>query len=174
MAIIQCYGLFWGTDDVYWGQGNNAGALLGVPAAAKSSDPIDFRQQIGIYVLYAGHQIVYIGQAGSGRRKLFARLKEHHRRDDLAGRWDKFSWFGLRRPLNSGKLSVVKLRHSASLSTALNHIEAVLLSAAEPSHNKQSGRWGKEKGVYKYLQHRDDRLGPTQEEMIKEMWGRME
>jgi hypothetical protein len=39
--------------------------------------------------------MVYAGQVGSGNQKL-DRL-EQHRRDSLAGRWNKFSWFGLRR-----------------------------------------------------------------------------
>ena len=43
---------------------------------------VDFREQAGIYVLYAGSDIpslrvVYVGQAGRENDSLFARLREH-------------------------------------------------------------------------------------------------
>jgi hypothetical protein len=173
MAIIQSYGLFWDVENVYWGRGSNPGSLLGVPARARSSVPVDFREQIGIYVLYQDHRIVYVGQAGSGRKRLFKRLRDH-RKDHLANRWNKFSWFGLRRALASGELAAEKIRATASLNTALNHIEAVLISATEPSHNKQGGRFGKGTGVLKYIQYRDERLGPTEKQMLRDLWQRIE
>ena len=50
----------------------------------------DFREQIGIYVLFDKDLApVYIGQAGSGKRRLFARLNEHET-DDLWNRWEYF------------------------------------------------------------------------------------
>ena len=84
------------------GAGRHAGSLLGVPTGARKTEPIDFRTQAGIYVLYFGHERVYFGQAGSGKQMLFNRLRTH-RKDQLAGRWDKFSWFGLCGVLGSGK-----------------------------------------------------------------------
>ena len=169
MAIIQSYGLFWSVDDVYWGKGSQAGSLLGVPARARSSTPCDFRQQVGIYVLYSNHDIIYVGQTGARNQKLFRRLRKH-RRDDLAGRWNRFSWFGLRRVLANGSLSSEKLRAGASVGAALDHIEAVLIAATEPALNRQGGRFGKKKGVLKYLQHRDPRLGPTNDQMLRDVW----
>lgn len=53
---------------------------------------------------------------------------------------------------------------------ALNHIEAVLIASAEPSLNKQGGRFGK--SAKRYLQIRDGRLGPTESEMLRELWKR--
>lgn len=172
MAIIQSYGLFWHADNVHWGRGSQGGTLLGVPARARSSTPCDFREQIGIYVLYSNHDIVYVGQAGAKNQRLFKRLRKH-RRDDLAGRWNRFSWFGLRRVLASGRLSTKKPRTSVSIASALNHMEAALIAAAEPTLNRQGGRFGKKKGTLKYLQYRDDRLGPTKDEMLQEIWLRL-
>lgn len=103
--LVRSVGLFWREDCVYWGAGNKAGALLGVPLGATTSDPSDFREQIGIYALYAEYQLAYVGQAGVGNQTLFTRLKQH-RKDDLVGRWNRFSWFGVRRILASGKLRV--------------------------------------------------------------------
>ncbi|MEM7312590.1 MAG: GIY-YIG nuclease family protein [Planctomycetota bacterium] len=172
MAIIQSYGLFWSVDDVYWGKGSQAGSLLGVPARARTSEPCDFRQQVGIYVLYWDFDLVYVGQTGAKNQKLFRRLRKH-RRDELAGRWNRFSWFGLRRVLSNGNLSSEKLRAGASLGTALDHIEAVMIAATEPTLNRQGGRFGKEKGIYKYLQCRDPRLGPTDDQMLRDVWSHL-
>lgn len=120
-------------------------------------------------MLYKGHDIIYVGQAGARNSKLFGRLK-NHRKDFLANRWDRFSWFGLRRVLSSGKLSTETDRAKASIATALNHIEAVLIAAAEPSLNKQGGRFGR--NTVRFLQSRDERLGPTQEQMLRAVWQR--
>lgn len=104
--MIQAIGLFWRRDNVYWGRGNQRGMLLGVPSGNVTAEPADFREQVGIYALYAEYEIVYVGQTGGGNQKLLHRLKQH-RSDDLSERWDRFSWFGLRRVLNSGDLSNV-------------------------------------------------------------------
>jgi len=166
-GIIRSYGLFWSVDNVFWGSGSNSGTLLGVPARAKTSHPIDFRYQIGIYILYDGHHMIYVGQAGSKNQRLFGRLKRH-RKDMLTNRWDHFSWFGLRNVKVSGALSNEKLRAGASIPSILNHIEAVLIAAAEPNLNKQGGRFGRE--TKRYLQVRDERLGLTHKQMIEELW----
>lgn len=166
-GIIQSYGLFWSADDVFWGRGSQPGALWGVPARARSSTRIDFRDQIGIYVLYEGHCMIYVGQAGARNTRLFSRLKKH-RKDFLARRWDHFSWFGLRRVLARGKLSTEKLRATSTIAAALNHMEAVLIAAAEPSLNRQGGRFGRD--AVRYLQVRDARLGLAKSQMIRDIW----
>ncbi len=137
-GIIKSYGLFWSIDHVFWGRGKQKGELLGVPSRATSSEPVDFRRQIGIYVLYSGHQMIYVGQTGAGNQRLLARLKAH-RSDFLANRWNRFSWFGLRKVLTTGKLSTENTKAGAKLSVVLNHIEAVLIAAVEPTLNKQGG-----------------------------------
>lgn len=165
--MIKSIGLFWRRDQVYWGAGSQAGALLGVPASQRTVDPIDFRTQIGIYVLYSDYDPVYVGQAGSGHAKLFARLK-HHRKDDLAERWDRFSFYGLRAVLANGNLSAETQAAHPPISTVLDHVEAILIHSMEPPMNRQSGRFGQQ--VTRYLQVRDERLGPTAEEMIRDLW----
>lgn len=165
--IIQAYGLFWKAENVFWGTPKNPGGLYGVPSRARRSEPVNFRDQIGIYILYSGHDIIYVGQAGSGKRYLFKRLRSH-RRDSLADRWDSFSWFGLRRVLAPGRLAKVNKRTTSSLAQALNHMEAVLISAAEPALNRQGGRFGKQ--AIRYIQSREKRLGPTDQKMIKDLW----
>ena len=162
--LVRSIGLFWREDCVFWGAGNQAGALLGVPLQAIRSDPIDFREQIGIYALYADYDLVYVGQAGSGDQTLFTRLKQH-RKDDLTGRWTRFSWFGILRVLASGDLSNKTDALHPALPEVLNHIEAILIHAAEPPMNGQGGRFGD--NVTRYRQVRDERLGPTSHEMLR-------
>lgn len=87
--MINTIGHLWRADDVFWGAGSSAGALLGVPYYGKTQKPTDFREQVGVYVLYADFDLVYVGQAGGGNQCLLARLKQH-RDDGLARRWNQF------------------------------------------------------------------------------------
>jgi hypothetical protein len=170
-VLIQNYGLFWNESDVFWGAGSKAGRLLGVPASNITAEPIDFREQSGVYVLYADYDLVYVGQVGSKSQKLFTRLKQHTR-DSLAGRWNKFSWFGIRRvKKTSNELSAEADGKHSTHSEVLNHIEAILIHSAEPKQNRQGGRFGED--VIQYLQVRDENLGPTREEMIHQLWQAM-
>jgi hypothetical protein len=168
--LIQNYGLFWKECDVFWGAGSRAGRLLGVPATNLTADPIDFREQAGVYVLYADYDLVYVGQVGAGSQKLFTRLKQHTR-DSLAGRWNKFSWFGVRwvKKTDSTLSAEADGKHSTH-TEVLNHIEAILIHSAEPKQNRQGGRFGED--VVQYLQQRDEQLGPTRDEMIFDLWSK--
>ncbi len=139
--LIQNYGLFWKRDDVEWGakgKGND-GKLRG--RAGRKGDLVDFRNQQGVYVLYdETFKIIYVGQAGSGSNRLFNRLKQH-KVDHLSQRWSRFSWFGIL-PV-SGDAPVENNRpYKLEMGSILDHIEAILLAAAEPPLNLQRGRFG--------------------------------
>jgi hypothetical protein len=162
--LISTVGFFWREDHVFWGAGSSAGSLLGVPARNVTADPIDFREQSGIYVLYSDYTPLYVGQSGNGNQKLFKRIKQH-RVDDLAERWNRFSWFGIRRVKANGALSAETAAAHPSLANILNHIEGVLIHAIEPPMNGQKGRFGDR--VVRYLQVRDPRLGPEPSEMLR-------
>lgn len=141
--------------------------MLGVPATNITVEPTDFREQSGVYVLYADYELVYVGQVGSGNQKLFTRLKQHTR-DSLSGRWNKFSWFGIRWVKKDGDLAAEAEAKHSTHSEVLNHIETILIHSAEPKQNRQGGRFGED--VDQYLQTRDEQLGPTQEEMLHDLW----
>ena len=162
--LIANYGLFWKIEDVFWGRPNNSGALYGYRRNIKE---VDFSQQIGIYVLYADYKIVYIGQTGSNKQRLFNRLKQH-REDHLSGRWNQFSWFGLKRVKNNHELSKDKISANTDTEGALNHIEAVLIYAAEPPLNRQGGIWRRETKLFYQL--RDKKLGPPVNEMVEKIY----
>jgi len=166
--LIQNYGLFWRREHVFWGRGSNPGHLKGI--SARTAEPVDFREQQGVYCLYDDNfRMVYVGQAGSGNRRLFSRLKSHTK-DPLSDRWSRFSWFGVRAVNLDGSLRAENEKTRPLVSDVLNHIEAILIAAAEPPHNRQGGRFGEK--VEQYLQYRDEEnLGPAVPEMIRELWG---
>jgi hypothetical protein len=168
--LVKNYGLFWKREHVFFGRPKVAGHLKGIAAKNRSWDPIDFREQQGVYALYDNaFRLVYVGQAGANdQQRLFDRLRQHTR-DQLADRWTKFSWFGIRAVNNNGTLRVENLAAHPTTGDVLNHIEAVLISVAEPAHNRQGGRFGDE--VEQFLQHHDvDQVGPDLHEMVFDMW----
>ena len=166
--IIHSYGLYWHTDDVFWGVQNNTGAIWGRGARRdKGSGIVNFRDQIGVYVLYDQYRSIYVGQAGFGKQKqnLLMRLRKH-RVDDLADRWNRFSWFGTRWVKSLGKLSSPAGSSHPSADIVLDQLEAILITAIEPGLNRQGGKWRKAK---RYKQVRDPRLGEANEQMLKQL-----
>lgn len=154
--MIKNMGLFWKRSDVFWGRPRNAGSLLGKPSDARRDDPTDFWDQIGIYALYADYHLVYVGQSGQGEQsRLGVRLRQHTT-DDLAGRWDSFSWFGIRFVTNNNRLADIPAVRNLNLSQILDLTEGILIAVAEPPLNRQRGRFGDD--VERYLQSRDARL----------------
>lgn len=172
--LIQNYGLYWLREDVFLGSGNKEGHLKGTRVKAKTTSPVDFRYQQGIYCLYDDNfRLVYVGQAGSGmQQRLMERLKQHMK-DPLSDRWTKFSWFGIRAVNKTGKLRAEKTAAHPALSDVLDHIEAILIASAEPPHNRQGGRFGEH--VRQYLQYRDNaNLGPDATEMVRQLWKKIQ
>jgi len=168
--MIRTIGLFWTADDVFWGAGKQPGKLLGVPKDNVTASPVDFRDQVGIYVLYADFDLIYVGQTGIGDQRLLSRLKTH-RKDSLLGRWNKFSWFGVRWVKQTGGLAGVTRAAHPELAEVLDHMEAILIYASEPPLNRQGGRWGDK--LEWYVQRRDPRLGPTDSERISKILDRL-
>jgi hypothetical protein len=167
--LIQNYGLLWRRDDVFWGKPKVAGHLKGYPARS-AFHVVDFREQQGVYCLYDDNfKLVYVGQAGANdNQRLFLRLRQH-KVDALADRWTRFSWYGMRWVTNTHRLAKEVVRTQTKPGDILNHVEAILISAAEPPHNRQGGRFGDE--VVQYLQYRDEeQVGPDQFHMIREIW----
>lgn len=155
MPIIKNYGFLWDRNNVYRGAGSNAGHLMGTASGRATAD---FRDQIGVYVLYDSNQnIVYVGQAGNGNATLFTRLK-NHMDGQLWNRWQYFSWVGFKDVNADGNLSAQQSVDSGvsgfKYSDALNEIEGILIEIIEPKLNKQSGRL---KSAREYYQYRDER-----------------
>lgn len=156
MPIIKNYGFLWDRNHIYRGAGINAGHLKGTASGLPTAD---FRDQIGVYVLYdLSQRIVYVGQAGNGNATLFTRLK-NHMDGQMWNRWQYFSWVGFRDVNGNGGLSAQQNVNSGvsgfKYSDALNEVEGILIEIIEPKLNKQSGRL---KSAREYYQFRDDRL----------------
>lgn len=152
----------WRRDHIFWGRGSNPGCLEG----RRSNRKVDFREQIGVYVLYdESRRPVYVGQAGQGNARLLKRLSSHTR-DSLAHRWHYVSWFGLL-PVNpgSGRLSRFdkpEKRVKGTLKSTLNEIEGVLIAATEPPFNKQGARF-RDTEQYRQIKHDDaEHVSPRQ------------
>lgn len=147
-AVIKNYGIMWRRDHIFWGRGSQRGRLEG----RRSARTIDFREQIGVYVLYdESRRPIYVGQAGQGNARLFVRLRSHTR-DHLAHRWHYVSWFGLLPVNRNGQLSGrddPNKRVRGTLRSTLNEIEGVLIAATEPAFNKQGARF---RGIARYRQ----------------------
>jgi hypothetical protein len=146
--ILKNYGILWDRERVFWGRGRARGQLLGGTAKR----PVDFRDQIGVYVLYDDAQkIVYVGQAGRKNQRIFARLKGHLK-NHLAPRWRYFSWFGLLSVNKDGSLSGWDSPQKNVTTTIAGHLdgyEGVLIAASDPQFNRQGARF---RSVRRYSQ----------------------
>ncbi len=139
---------------VFWGRQNNVGTLLGAASQTSRARSIDFRDQRGIYALYAEYDLIYVGQTGAGDARLHNRLKSHLS-DHLAERWDRFSWFGTQWVTKQHRLSTDTANVHNNIASVLNSLEAVTIAISEPRLNLQRGRWG---DATQYFQYRDHNL----------------
>jgi len=126
--IFRCFGMFWKRENVDWDKTR----LLG--SQTIDSTPVDFYKQLGVYLLYDGREVIYVGR--SSERPLGRRLYEHTQ-DRLATRWDRFSWFGLLPISEEGELG--KLPKSYKSDSIIPALEAILIEAVEPRQNRKRG-----------------------------------
>lgn len=131
MGLINAFGMFWGRDRVLWK--TKMSRLLGVQQSG--SVAVNFTAQAGVYVLYDGSRAVYVGRTTEPRMglRLFA-----HTRDRLTGRWDRFSWFGVRAVQSDGNLSQMPTSGIA-VGTLIATMEALLIEGLEPPQNRRQG-----------------------------------
>lgn len=148
--MIRSYGLFWKSNNVFWGRPKVSGTLLGAASRSTKASPVDFRDQRGIYALYADYRLIYVGQTGAGEDRLWKRLKLHCT-DHLAERWNRFSWFGTQGVTKKHELSIDTAAVHESIAVTLNILEAVSIAISEPSLNLQRGKWGKATQYYQFV-----------------------
>jgi len=172
MLAIENFGKHWRKSKIFWGRrgkGKNEGHLKGELKGSKKTI-VDFRNQIGIYVLFdEAKKSIYVGQAGMGNANLFDRLKQH-RSDELRERWVYVSWFGLKG--KNKKSNTLNGHHSGATwvsnkrkRDALHETEAVLMSVIETAMNKRGPNW---KGSREYYQYIDPRVPKDMSELIED------
>jgi len=127
-GALRAFGMFWRRDSVVW---TGAPRLLGKQGAGATD--VNFADQIGVYLLHDRERVIYVGRAVD---TLFGRLKAHTI-DRLGGRWDRFSWFGLRSVGDDGELSDSEEQWSQDV--VVETMEAVLIESLEPPLNRRRG-----------------------------------
>lgn len=140
--IITSFGMFWRKDEVDW---KSEPKLLGMQQI--EATPVDFNKQFGIYLLYDGREVIYVGRTTD--RALGRRLYEHTL-DRLSARWNRFSWFGLRPVSSEGKLGSLPENYGSL--ELIPTLEAVLIEALEPRQNRKRGD---DLGAVEYIQKVD-------------------
>jgi hypothetical protein len=128
-TVISSFGMFWSRQAIEW---TASPKILGMQQIG--AEPVDFSKQLGIYLLYDGREVIYVGRATD--RPLGRRLYEHTL-DRLATRWDRFSWFGLLPVSDDGKLGTMAGSFAGSIIIPV--LEAVLIEAVEPRQNRKRG-----------------------------------
>lgn len=144
-SIVNAFGMYWQRDSVLW---NSKPDLLGKQQVG--ADFVNFTEQKGVYLLYDGRAVVYVGR--SIDRPLGRRLYEHTQ-DRLRGRWDRFSWFGLLTVTDSGELQ--ESSYNLTQDIIISTLEALLIEGLEPPQNRKRGD---DFNAVEYLQAEDPKI----------------
>lgn len=153
--IISSFGMFWRRDFVDW---NSSPKILGMQQIG--AEAVNFYHQVGIYLLYDGREIIYVGR--STERPLGKRLNEHTV-DRLSTRWDRFSWFGLLPVSDKGSLG--KLPDNYVATKIVPALEAILIEALEPRQNRKRGD---DLSAVEYLQKEDPEIDRKKKKALLE------
>lgn len=129
--IINAFGIYWNRTQVHW---KNIPDLLGIQQIGASE--VNFKDQIGIYLLHDSRETIYVGQAID--QPLGQRLK-NHTTDRLGGRWDRFSWFGFYPVNDDGKLDTNIKLENITIQSLGDILEAILIESIEPRQNRKQG-----------------------------------
>ena len=159
MGLINAFGMFWSRDQVMWDPTDPA--LLGVQQAG--SKTVNFANQAGVYILYDGSRPIYVGRVTEPR--MGKRLRDHTR-DRLTGRWDRFSWFGVRGVRENGTLSAIPSAELA-VTELIATMEALLIEGLEPPQNRKQGDGFK---AVEFIQETDPKLlKAKQKDMLQKL-----
>ncbi len=159
LRFVNSFGIYWNRDLVHWKSIPN---LLGIQQIGATE--VNFKDQIGIYLLHDNREIIYVGQAIE--QMLGQRLKQHTT-DRLSGRWDRFSWFGFYPIEESGKLNKDVKFENITVQDLGNILEAILIESIEPRQNRKSGNLFS--GIEFLQQEAPELLKKKKEELIREL-----
>ena len=129
--IVNAFGIYWNRNLVHW---KSIPDLLGIQQVGATV--VNFKDQIGIYLLHDGRETVYVGQAIE--QPLGKRLKDHTT-DRLAERWDRFSWFGFFPVTEDASLNLNAKFKEFTIQNLGDILEAILIESIEPRQNRKQG-----------------------------------
>ncbi len=148
-TLIKTYGMFWMRDGVNW---NHNPKLLGVQSTGATA--VDLSEMRGIYMLYDGREVIYVGQAVD--QPILKRLVQHTK-NRLATRWNRFSWFGIDGVCASGKIEKIDNLINTDIYSLANALEGILIEGLEPRQNRRQGDdWG-----FEYYQEIDKEIAKS-------------
>ena len=157
--IINAFGIYWNRNLVHW---KSTPDLLGIQQVGATE--VNFKDQKGIYLLHDARETIYVGQAIE--QPLGKRLKDHTT-DRLAGRWDRFSWFGFYPVTEDAKLNLDAKFKDFTIQNLGDILEAILIESIEPRQNRKQGN--SFQGI-EYLQKEAPEIRKKQtEQMIREL-----
>lgn len=143
---LEAFGVYWQRDLVNW---VHKPRLFG--RTQPGADRVDLAGQQGVYLLYDHNGVVvYVGQ--TEKQSIGQRLAQHTK-DRLTGRWQRFSWFGVRPVAEDGKLGSVAAG-TITPEKLIKTLEALLIEALEPRQNRAGSSYSGEE----YIQVRDPGL----------------
>jgi hypothetical protein len=159
LKLVNAFGIFWNRNFVHWKSNPD---LLGIQQIGATE--VNFKDQRGIYLLYDGREIIYVGQAIE--QTLGQRLKQHTS-DRLSGRWDRFSWFGFYSVNDKGHLLDRKKFESLDIQVLADTLESILIESVEPRQNRKQGNT---LSGMEYLQQESSEIKKKRkEELIREL-----
>lgn len=131
----------------------NKGLVLGYIENISSKIFSDYSKEIteladkrhGVYALYKGQRLYYVGLATNLRNRIKRHLKDRH-----SGKWDKFSLYLVR-----------KADH-------IKELESIILRIADPAGNATKGRLSHAENLKKKL---EDKIRLTQQAQLSKLLG---
>lgn len=127
-GALRAFGMFWRRGEALW---TGKPKLIGRQQIGASN--VNFAEQVGVYLLHDRDRVIYVGRAAD---TMYARLKAHTT-DRMGGRWDRFSWFGLRSVGEDG--SLMEPSAAWTHNVVIETLEALLIESLEPPLNRKRG-----------------------------------
>lgn len=131
-GVVNAFGMFWDRSKVFWGTPQPR--ILG--QQQNGSEPVDFAEQKGVYLLHDAQGVLYVGRVTD--QNLAKRLSQHTY-DRMAGRWTRFSWFGVCPVEQDGLLKTSASFSAININVVIATMEAVLIEGLEPRQNRKRG-----------------------------------
>lgn len=131
--LIKAFGMYW--DRAISIDIKHPRLLGRQNSKSKKVDFVDLSEMRGIYLLHDRREVIYVGQATNS---ILDRLKDHTK-DRHAGRWDRFSWFGIDDIDSDGNFIPTEEPLSLKIEDMINAFEGIMIEGLEPRQNRKTG-----------------------------------